>query len=81
VFQSIGADANRLKAFCEVMQIEQEHSGRADLEAKMDKLLDELGADFKAAWEAAGSIDPTSDDGKLLDAAIDQLSDKCPGRT
>jgi hypothetical protein len=69
---------NRLKAFCEVMQIEQEHSGRADLEAKMDKLLDELGADFKAAWETAGSIDPTSDDGKVLDAALDQLSDKCP---
>ena len=83
VFQTIGADANRLKAFCEVMQIEQEHSGRADplLEAKMDKLLDELGADFKAAWETAGSIDPTSDDGKVLDAALDQLSDKCPGRT
>jgi hypothetical protein len=81
VFQTIGADANRLKAFCEVMQIEQEHSGRADplLEAKMDKLLDELGADFKAAWETAGSIDPTSDDGKVLDAALDQLSDKCPG--
>jgi hypothetical protein len=36
----------------------------------MDKLLDELGADFKAAWETAGSIDPTSDDGKVLDAAL-----------
>jgi hypothetical protein len=80
VFQTTGTDANRLKAFCEVMQIEQEHSGRADplLEAKMDKLLDELGADFKAAWKTAGSIDPTSDDGKVLDAALDQLSDKCP---
>jgi hypothetical protein len=80
VFQTIGADANRLKAFCEVMQTEQESSGRADplLEAKMDKLLDELGADFKAAWETAGSIDPTSDGGKVLDAALDQLSDKCP---
>ena len=80
VFRTIGADANRLKAFCEVMQTEQENSGKADplLEAKMDKLLDELGADFKAAWETAGSIDPTSDDGKVLDAALDQLSDKCP---
>src|SRR5437868_4042900 len=71
VFQTIAADANRLKAFCEVMQTEEENSGKADrrLEAKMDKLLDELGADFKAAWETAGSIDPTSDDGKVLDAA------------
>jgi hypothetical protein len=76
--ESALADANRLKAFCEVMQTEQENSGMTDplLEAKMDKLLDELGADFKAARETAGSIDPTSDDGKVLDAALDQLSDK-----
>jgi hypothetical protein len=79
-FQTAGADANRLKAFCELMQTEQENALRADplLEAKMDKLLDELGADFKAAWETAEDIDPASDDGKVLDAALDQLSDKCP---
>jgi hypothetical protein len=44
----------------------------------MDKLLDELGADFKAAWETAENIDPAADDGKVLSAALDQLSDKCP---
>ena len=79
-FQTAGADANRLKTFCELMQTEQENALRADplLEAKMDKLLDELGADFKAAWETAEDIDPASDDGKVLNAALDQLSDKCP---
>ena len=79
-FQTAGTDANRLKMFCELMQTEQQNAEKPDpvLEAKMDKLLDELGADFKAAWETVEDIDPASDDGKVLNAALDQLSDKCP---
>jgi predicted HAD superfamily Cof-like phosphohydrolase len=79
-FQTAGTDANRLKTFCELMQTDQQNEKGADpiLEAKMGKLLDELGADFKAAWETAEDIDPASDDGKVLNAALDQLSDKCP---
>jgi len=82
-FQTLGTDANRPKTFCELMQTEQENALRADplLEAKMDKLFDELGADFAAAWATAEGIDPASDDGKVLDAALERLSDKCPGRT
>ena len=34
----------------------------------MDKLLDQLGADFKAAWNAAEDIDDNSPDGKVLNA-------------
>ena len=79
-FQTAGTDANRLKMFCELMQTEQQNAEKPDpvLEAKMDKLLDELGADFKAAWETVEDIDPASDDGKVLNAAVDRLSDKCP---
>ena len=79
-FQTAGTDASRLKTFCELMQTDQQYAERADplLEAKMDKLLDELGADFKAALETVEDIDPASDDGKVLNAALDQLSDKCP---
>jgi len=44
----------------------------------VDETLDKLGADFKAAWETVEDIDPTSDDGKVLNAAVDRLSDKCP---
>ena len=57
-FQTAGADANRLKTFCELMQVDQQNALKADplLEAKMDKLLDELGADFKAAWETVDDI-------------------------
>ena len=79
-FQTAGTEANRLKMFCELIQTDKQLAERADpvLEAKMDRLLDELGADFKAAWETVDDIDPASDDGKVLSAALDQLSDKCP---
>ena len=79
VFETVGADANRLTTFCELMQIEEENAEKADpsAEAKMDKLFDELGADFKAAWETVEDIDPASEDGKVLIAALDRLLDKC----
>jgi hypothetical protein len=79
-FQTAGTEANRLKMFCELIQTDKQLAERADpaLEAKMDKLLDELGADFKAAWETAENVYPASDDDKVLSAALDQLSDKCP---
>jgi hypothetical protein len=75
VFQAVGTDANRLKTFCEMMKIDEK---RGEKDAQMDKLLDQLGADFKAAWNAAEDIDDKSPDGKLLNAALDQLEDKCP---
>jgi hypothetical protein len=79
-FQTAGTEANRLKMFCELIQTDKQLAEREDpvLEAKMDKLLDGLGADFKAAWETVDDIDPASDDGKVLNTALDQLSDKCP---
>jgi hypothetical protein len=78
-FQTVGTDANRLKTFCELMHIEEENAEKADpaVEAKMDKLFDELGADFKAAWKSVEDIDPASEDGKVLNAALDRLLDKC----
>ena len=78
-FQTIGADANRLKAFCELMQVEEENAEKAvpSVEAKLNRLLAELGPDFKAALKSAEHIDPASDDGKVLLAALDRLFDKC----
>jgi hypothetical protein len=43
----------------------------------MDKMLDELGADFKATWKSVEDIDPASEDGKILYAALDRLLEKC----
>src|SRR4051812_42922794 len=80
VFQAVGADANRLKTFCEMMQIDEKMDKKEvpALIAQKDKLLDQLGADFKAAWNVAEDIDDKSSDGKVLNAALDQLEDKCP---
>jgi hypothetical protein len=80
VFQAVAADANRLKTFCELVKIDEQHAKNADpsLQATIDRLLDELGADFKAAWDTAETIDQASEDGKALDAALDQLENRCP---
>jgi hypothetical protein len=80
VFQTVAADAAKLKAFCEMMKIEEQMGDKADpaLEAQFDKLLDQLGADFKIAWAAVEAVDENSPDGKVLSAALDQLDEKCP---
>jgi hypothetical protein len=41
-------------------------------------LVDQLGADFKDAWNAVEEIDENSPDGKALNSALDQLEKKCP---
>jgi galactitol-specific phosphotransferase system IIB component len=80
VFQAVAADANKVKIFCEMTKIDETMGGKADpaLEAQIDKLLDQLGADFKIAWTAVEAIDEKSPDGTVLHAALDQLEDKCP---
>ena len=47
VIQTVGTDTNRLKTFCELMKIDEQNepNPNAVLEARMDKLLDELGTD------------------------------------
>jgi hypothetical protein len=62
-----------------LIEIEQEDEEKAGplLAIKMDKMLDELGADFKTAWNTVQEIDPASDDGKEVYAALDGLLDRC----
>jgi hypothetical protein len=36
--------------------------------------------DFRQVWDTAESIDPASEDGKALHAALDRLSERCPHR-
>jgi hypothetical protein len=78
-FQTVGTDPKRLEMFCELMEVEEENEQKTDrfLQTKLDKVLDELGADFSAAWKSVEGIDPASDDGKVLYAALDRLLEKC----
>ena len=79
VLQAVGTDANKLKAFCALMKLEEKLGGKEDpvLEGQVDKLLDQLGADFKAAWGTIEDTDEHSPDGRALSAAMDQLEAKC----
>jgi hypothetical protein len=79
VFQAAGSDAKRLKTFCEMIQIDEKLAEKEApaLQAQLDKLLDQLGADFKDAWNAVEDIDENSADGKALSSAFDQLEKKC----
>jgi hypothetical protein len=78
--QAVGADPGKLKTFCEFMDVDEKLGDKSDaaLEGQMDKLLDQLGTDFKAAWETIEDTDERSPDGRALSAAVDQLEDKCP---
>jgi hypothetical protein len=80
VLQAIGADANKMKIFCEMMVLDEKMGDKEDpaLEDQVDKLAEQLGPDFIAAWDAIEEIDENSPDGKVLAAAIDQLEEKCP---
>jgi hypothetical protein len=79
-FQAVGADANKVKIFCEMIKLDEQMGDKDDptLAAQIDKLVDQLGADFKIAWAAVEAVDEKSPDGKVLHAAQDQLEDKCP---
>ena len=81
VLQAVGADANKLKTFCELMDVDKKLGDKQDpvLEAQMNKLLDQLGAEFQGAWDVVEDTDERSPDGRALSAALDQLEDKCRG--
>ena len=80
VLQAVGADANKLKAFCALMKLDEKLEGKEDaaLLGQVDKLLDQLGVDFKVAWTTIEDTEEQSPDGRALSAAVDQLEDKCP---
>ena len=80
VLQAVGTDANKLKTFCELMDVDEKLGDKQDpvLEAQIAKLLDQLGPDFKVAWDIVEDTDERSPDGRALNAALDQLEDKCP---
>ena len=80
VLQAIAADAGKLKIFCEMSFLDEKMGDKDDptIQAQIDKLANQLGADFIIAWAAIDAIDENSPDGKALSAALDQLEDKCP---
>jgi hypothetical protein len=79
-FKAVGADAGKLKTFCEMSKTMESAGEKEDkaLEAKIAGYMKQLGPDFESAWNAGDGVDENSADGKLLFAAMDDLQNKCP---
>ncbi len=78
-FKAVENDAGKLKIFCE-MSATMDKAGEnpdAATDAKIDGYMKELGPDFATAWNAGEGVDESSADGKKLDAALDELGNKC----
>ncbi len=87
VFKQVGADPDKLKIYCEMSDFAdaQEPDDPAAeakedpaAEAKMDGYLEQLGPDFETAWDTNDEVAENSPDAKLLEAALDELGEKCP---
>jgi len=78
--KAIGADAGKVKTFCEMVQTMDTAGEKEDpaAEAKITGLMKQLGPDFETAWNAADGLDDNTEDGKAYNTAMDDLTEKCP---
>lgn len=80
---AVAGDAAKLKAFCamnRVLNIEgdEQQGGLSEAQDKeIDTYLTQLGPEFRAAWDFGVAADAESADGKIIDAAIEDLEAKC----
>jgi Spy/CpxP family protein refolding chaperone len=83
LLQGIGKDPQRLARFCKVMDVVEGIQDRIEkLEAQVAASMEKaLGENFKAYREALQKADEAADDTpdrRALNAAMDELADKCP---
>lgn len=80
-FDQVGADAAKLKIYCDMsklMSSSDDDEGKAEaLDKQMQDYMQQLGPEFENAFEAGADLDPDSEDGKTYDAALDKLDAKC----
>lgn len=78
-FKSVEGDAGKLKIFCEMTSAMDKAGDNPDAAAdtQIDGFIKQLGPDFATAWNAGEGVDENSPDGKKLDAALDELGNKC----
>ena len=79
-FKGIGADAGKVKTFCEMIKTMDASGEKEDpaAEAKVTGLMKQLGPDFETAWNASDGLDDNTEDGKAYNAGVDDLVEKCP---
>lgn len=79
-FKGVGADAGKVKTFCDMIKAMDAMGDQEDAaaDAKIAGFMKQLGPEFETAWDSAEGLDDESDDGKAYYAAIDELTGKCP---
>jgi hypothetical protein len=79
VFKAVAADAGKLKTYCDMTKVMDAAGEKEDAaaDAKIAAFMKQLGPDFETAWGAAEGLDENSADGKVYNAAVDDLSGKC----
>ena len=78
-FKAVSADPGKMKTFCEYLKA-QDAAGEKPTpaaEAKMDGYLKQLGKEFADAWGLGESMDEKSADGKVFNAAVEEMYGKC----
>jgi hypothetical protein len=79
-FKALGDDAAKLNSFCTMIKsldaVDEKDDDESD--AKVTGLIKQLGPEFEAAWRTADDVEEESEDGKALNAAIDEVMAKCP---
>jgi hypothetical protein len=79
VFKAVATDAGKLKTFCAMSKVMEQAGEKEDpkLDAQIQGFIKQLGPDFETAWGAGDDLDENSPDGKVYNAALDDLSGKC----
>jgi hypothetical protein len=79
VFQSMSADPAKVKTFCEMTKAMDSAGEKVDpaADAKIQSYMKQLGPDFQTAWDAGSDVDENSADGKIYNAALETLTNKC----
>ena len=79
VFNAVAADAGKLKTFCEMSKVLAAAGDKEDakVDAQVDGFIDQLGKDFKTAWEAGAGLEENSPDGQAFNDAVEDLEAKC----
>ena len=79
VFQSVAADPQKMKTFCEMTKAMDGAGDKEDpaTDAKIQGYITLLGPDFETAWNAGADVDENSEDGKVYNAALETLTSKC----
>lgn len=82
-FSAVAADAEMLKTYCAMSRAMSSASDESDsakneaADKEITGFMTKLGPDFQKAWDLGADLNPDSEDGKAMNAALDSLEEKC----